>query len=133
MRTKFKNFLSNCFDSAKESIYKLYFRCGKEIRASYALCREGEEKLKNLLLYWCIAPMAIYIFIVLRINMCHICKRFFDFSAAVLSALDLFFIQKSLKKHPEYDSEFVREAEREKYYASLDQEELRKVRSREKK
>jgi hypothetical protein len=133
MKTRFKNFLSNCFNGIKIFIAGLYFRCREKIRTSYVLCREGEETLKNLLLYWCIVPMIIYIFIVLKIGMCHLCKLFFDFCAVVISALDLFFIQKSLKKHPEYDSEFLRETEREAYYASLSSEELKKVKSDERK
>jgi hypothetical protein len=45
----------------------------------------------------------------------------------------MFFIQKALKKHPEYDSEFTEDQEKEKYYSSLSAEELEKAKSSEKK
>jgi hypothetical protein len=89
--------------------------------------------MKNLLICWCIIPIVVYIFIILKIKICPSFKRFFDLIAVVLSTLDIFFIQKSLKMHPEYDSDFVRETEKEKYYASLSPDELQKVKSVERK
>jgi hypothetical protein len=51
----------------------------------------------------------------------------------LLSMVDLFFIQKALRKHPDYDSSFVKEKEVERYCASLSEEELEKFKIEEKK
>jgi hypothetical protein len=133
MKIEVKNFLYRYFTKTRVTAAKICSLCWKKIKTSYALCRDGEEELKNLLLYWCIMPMVIYILIMAKIGPCRICRGLFDLLAIILATLDLFFIQKSLKKHPEYDSEFVKETEREMYYASLNPEELRKVKLEEKK
>jgi glucan phosphoethanolaminetransferase (alkaline phosphatase superfamily) len=112
---------------------KFYSISRGKIVKSYARCREGEEGLRILLLYWCTVPAAIYIFVRFKVRLYAFLEWPVDLFIVILSVLDVFFIQKALKKHPEYDSEFVRNREKEKYYASLSGEELEKVKSSEKK
>lgn len=48
-----------------------------------------------------------------------------------VGVLGLFFIQKALKKHPEYNTELVRELEKAEYYASLNENELKDAKTQE--
>ena len=60
-------------------------------------------------------------------------QRLCDLIMIFIGFLDIFFIQKALKKHPEYNTKLVMEYEKEQYYSSLSKEELEQVKSDEKK
>ncbi|MDR1494629.1 MAG: hypothetical protein LBI29_01155 [Rickettsiales bacterium] len=133
MIKRIKIFLLDCWDRLRSVLGKFYSVSRDRIGKSYSLCREGEESLNVLLLYWSTVPAIIYVFIRFRVKLYSFLEWPLDLFIVILSLLDIFFIQKALKKHPEYDSEFVESREKEKYYSSLSKEELAKVKSDEKK
>lgn len=59
----------------------------------------------------------------------HVC----DLIMIFIGFLDLFFIQKTLKEHPEYNTKLVEEYEKEQYYSSLSEEQLKQTKTEEKK
>jgi hypothetical protein len=133
MKERIKGFLTNFYGKARAALREFCSILGERIKGSYGRCREGEENLKILLVYWSTVPAVIYIFVRFKLDFYSFFEWLLDLFIIVLSVLDIFFIQKTLKKHPEYDSEFVREKEKEEYYASLSEEELEKIKSTEKK
>ncbi|GHU27150.1 hypothetical protein FACS1894152_3310 [Bacilli bacterium] len=133
MREKLKKFFVSCYQKTRLALGKVCAFCAKKIETSYVRCREGEERLKTLLIYWCMIPFILYFVVMFKIGVCPITRRLLDLFAIILSALDLFFIQKTVKKHPEYNTELVRAREKEAYYASLNPEELARAKADEKK
>ncbi|MDR3078663.1 MAG: hypothetical protein LBU15_01350 [Rickettsiales bacterium] len=133
MRKRIKIFLLDRWDGVKSLLARLYSISRDRIGRSYSLCRDGEENFRVLLLYWCTVPAILYIFIRFRVNLYSFFEWPLDLFAMILSLLDIFFIQKALRKHPDYDSEFVKSREREQYYSSLSPEELQRAKASEKK
>jgi hypothetical protein len=101
------------------------------VRNSYGRCRNGEENLKILLIYWCLVPIGIYFFVFVYFKSCRFCSYILNLFMCFLTLLDLFFIQKTLQKHPEYDSSLLADEEKNKYYASLSTEELKSIKETE--
>ena len=60
-------------------------------------------------------------------------KHLCDIIIIFVGFLDIFFIQKALKKHPEYNTKLMTEYEEEQYYSSLSKEELEQIKSDKKK
>ena len=133
MKEKFLLYLSNFFKKVwnflKVNLAKLF----RIIGGSYERCREGEEKLNSLLVYWCMVPCILYFLLIYKFSLCKFTKRLCDLAMVLVGFLDIFFIQKALKKHPEYNTKLVQEYEKEQYYSSLSKEELKKVKTNEKK
>jgi hypothetical protein len=60
MKEKLSKFLAGFWRKIKAGVSVLGARCIKRIRASYTLCKEGEENLKTLLVFWCTIPSFVY-------------------------------------------------------------------------
>ena len=102
------------------------------ITTSYGKARVGEEKLNNILFYWCLLPSALY-FLALRFIDCSILLRVIDIIILLLSTIDLYFITKAVSVHPEYDTQLTKELEKEEYYKTLTEEQLKEAKKQEKK
>lgn len=102
------------------------------ISTSYGKARNGEEEFKNVLYYWCLIPDIIY-FISLKFIGAGVLKFIIDIFMMCLSILGLYFIAKALKVHPEYDSIYVKELEKEEYYKTLTEEQVIEAKKKEKK
>ncbi|MDR1426099.1 MAG: hypothetical protein LBI70_03885 [Rickettsiales bacterium] len=133
MGKEIKVFLLECCQKIVTTLHRFWLIFRDRIKNSYGRCRNGEENFKILLLYWCTVPAAIYMFFRFKFRFWSPIEHVLDIFIAVISSLDIFFIQKALKNHPEYDSEFVKNKEKKDYYASLNDEELETVKSKEKK
>ena len=101
------------------------------ITTSYGKARVGEEKLNNILFYWCLLPSALY-FLALRFIDCSILLRVIDIIILLLSIIDLYFIAKAVSVHPEYDTQLTKELEKEEYYKTLNEEQLKEAKKQEK-
>lgn len=133
MKEKVINFFKKIYLKIKAIIIKYSLIFWNKMSSSYILCREGEENMKKLLLYWNFLPCIIYFFVRYKINNCVFFGRILDFSMFFIGILGIFFIQKALKKHPEYNTELVKELEKEEYYASMNEEDLKEAKLKEKK
>lgn len=102
------------------------------IVTSYGKARVGEEKLNNILFYWCLLPSILY-FLALRFIDCQILLRAIDIFILLLSIIDLYFIAKAVSVHPEYDTQLTRELQKEEYYKTLNEEQLKEAKKQEKK
>ena len=122
-------FLEKIWNFIKKCLYTIF----KVINDSYKRCRGGEENLNKLLIYWNIIPCILYFIIIFNFNLSHFYKNLLDLFIILLGFLDIFFIQKALKKHPEYNTQLVKEYEKEQYYSSLSPEDLKKAKEEEKK
>jgi uncharacterized membrane protein len=91
---------------------------------SYNRCREGNEKLVILLLFWCLLPCFLYIYIRYIVIVGKYFGVILDILVIIIAVLDYYFIEKAVKIHPEYDTQATREIEKEKYYSTLSKEEL---------
>ncbi len=133
MKEEFFSYLSSFFKNVwifiKTNLAKFY----EIVNISYKRCRDGEEKLNNLLIYWSIIPCILYFLLIYKFGLCKFMQRLCDLIMIFIGFLDIFFIQKALKKHPEYNTKLVMEYEKEQYYSSLSKEELEQVKSDEKK
>lgn len=123
------NFLKKTWIFIKINSIKFF----ESLKASYRCCREGEEKFNNLLIYWCVIPCILYFLLIYKFILWGFIKHLCDLIIIFVGFLDIFFIQKALKKHPEYNTKLVTEYEKEQYYSSLSKEELEQVKSDEKK
>lgn len=133
MKEKVISFFKKIYLRIKGVAIKCSLIFWDKISSSYMLCREGEENMKKLLFYWNFVPCITYFFVRYKFNNCVFFGHILDFSMFFVGILGIFFIQKALKKHPEYNTELVKELEKEEYYASLNEEELKEAKVKEKK
>jgi uncharacterized membrane protein len=128
MKEKFKNLLDKV-----SGVLRCW--CGAatlKLKESYMRCRAGEERLNVLLYYWCVIPCVIYLVVVFKLKSLDFIRNIFNVFALALTILDYYFIAKAVRVHPEYDTEATEELEKERYYASLSDEEFKKVVKQEK-
>lgn len=133
MKEKFFLYLSNFFKKMWDFIKSNLLKFFEAISNSYHLCRKGEENFNKLLIYWNLIPCFLYFLLSYKFNLCQFTHHLCDLAIIFIGFLDIFFIQKALKKHPEYNTQLVKEYEKEQYYSSLSKEELEKVKIDEKK
>lgn len=133
MKEEFFSYISNLFKKTLFFIKINSIKFFELVKVSYKRCREGEEKFNNLLIYWGIIPCILYFLLIYRLSLCRFTQRLCDLIMIFVGFLDIFFIQKALKKHPEYNTKLVTEYEKEQYYSSLSKEELEQVKADEKK
>ncbi len=124
----FKTFFNKVFLFLK----KIYNGLKERVVSSFLRARNGEENLNIILYYWSLIPCVIY-FISLKFVNSRFLLEIFDVVILLLTILDLYFIARTLEVHPEYDSELVKEKERQEYYNTLTKEELEKVKKQERK
>ena len=124
----FKTFFNKVFLFLK----KIYNGLKERVVSSFLRARNGEENLNIILYYWSLIPCVIY-FISLKFVNSRFLLEIFDVVILLLAILDLYFIARTLEVHPEYDSELVKEKERQEYYNTLTKEELEKVKKQERK
>lgn len=124
----FKTFFNKVFLFLK----KIYNGLKERVVSSFLRARNGEENLNIILYYWSLIPCVIY-FISLKFVNSRFLLEIFDVIILLLTILDLYFIARTLEVHPEYDSELVKEKERQEYYNTLTKEELEKVKKQERK
>lgn len=122
MKEKIKNIITNFFNKIKNTV-----------TTSYEKCKNGDEKLNNLLIYWSLIPCIIYLFIRYKISFPNIILNIIDLFMLFFTILNLYFIQKAIKIHPEYDTKATKELEKIKYYATLNEEEYKKAIEKDKK
>lgn len=132
MKEKIKIFLINSFKQISNFIQNLYLNISQKIKVSFKKCKEGEENLNILLIYWCVIPCILYLFI-LKFTNCKFILNIIDLFMLILTLLDLYFISKTLKIHPEYNTELMRELEKQNYYKTLDEKQLKEEKLKEKK
>ena len=124
----FKTFFNKVF----LFLNKIYNGLKERVVSSFLRARNGEENLNIILYYWSLIPCVIY-FISLKFVNSRFLLEIFDVVILLLTILDLYFIARTLEVHPEYDSELVKEKERQEYYNTLTKEELEKVKKQERK
>lgn len=132
MKEKIKNIFKTVFNKIKSFTKNLYLKISTKIKESFKKCREGEENLTILLVYWCILPSITYL-ILLKTTNCKILTDLYDVVMFILSLLDLYFIAKAVKIHPEYNTELMKELEKQEFYKTLDKNELKEEKSKERK
>lgn len=132
MKDKIKSIFKKMMDKMKSFLRILYSKSSTKIKESFKKCREGEENLTILLVCWCVLPSVAYL-ILLKTTNCKILTDLYDVTMFVLGLLDFYFIAKAIKVHPEYNTELMRELEKQEYYETLDKNELKKEKSRERK
>lgn len=124
----FKAFFNKVFLFFK----KIYNISKERVVASFLRARNGEENLNVILYYWSLIPCIVY-FISLKFVNSRFLLEVFDVVILLLTILDLYFIARTLEVHPEYDSELVKEKEKQEYYNTLTKEELEKAKKQERK
>lgn len=132
MKEKIKNTFKIISKKTKTFIYNIYLKISQKIKESFKKCRAGEENLKILLTYWCVIPSIIYLFL-LKTTDCKFLTDLYDVIMLVLNSLNLYFIAKAVKIHPEYNTELMRELEKQEYYKTLNKNELKEEKSKERK
>ena len=132
MKEKIKNIFKTMFNKIKSFTTNLYLKISTKIKESFKKCRAGEENLKILLTYWCVIPSIIYLFL-LKTTDCKFLTDLYDVIMLVLNSLNLYFIAKAVKIHPEYNTELMRELEKQEYYKTLNKNELKEEKSKERK
>ena len=132
MKEKIKNTFTIISKKTKTIIYNIYLKISTKIKESFKKCRVGEENLKILLTYWCVIPSIIYLFL-LKTTDCKFLTDLYDVIMLVLNSLNLYFIAKAVKIHPEYNTELMKELEKQEYYKTLNKNELREEKSKERK
>lgn len=132
MKDKIRSIFKKTFDKTKSFLKNLYLKSSIKIKESFGKCRDGEENLTILLVCWCILPSITYL-ILLKITNFKILTDLYDVAMLVLGLLDLYFIAKAVKVHPEYNTELMKELERQEYYETLDKNKLKEEKSRERK
>jgi hypothetical protein len=100
---------------------------------SYEKCKEGEEKMGTILLWWSTIPCSLYILIRIRYIFRGVFAFILDVTFFVLGLLDYYFISKAISKHPEYDVERMEKIKKIEYYNSLTEEEYEKIKKEERK
>ena len=132
MKEKIKNTFKIIYKKIKTFIYNIYLKISTKIKESFKKCRAGEENLKILLTYWCVIPSIIYLFL-LKTTDCKFLTDLYDVIMLVLNSLNLYFIAKAVKIHPEYNTELMKELEKQEYYKTLNKNELKEEKSKERK
>ena len=132
MKEKIKNTFKIISKKTKTIIYNIYLKISTKIKESFKKCRAGEENLKILLTYWCVIPSIIYLFL-LKTTDCKFLTDLYDVIMLVLNSLNLYFIAKAVKIHPEYNTELMKELEKQEYYKTLNKNELKEEKSKERK
>ena len=132
MKEKIKNTFKTIFKKIKSIISNIYSKISPKVKESFKKCREGEENLKVLLTYWCVIPSVIYLFL-LKTTDCKFLTDLYDVIMLILNLLNLYFIAKAVKIHPEYNTELMRELEKQEFYKTLDKNELKEEKSKERK
>lgn len=102
------------------------------VSESFSKARNGEESFGVVLYYWSLIPCILY-FICLKFVNCVFLLEVIDVFIVLLAILDLYFIARAVEVHPEYDSELVKEKEKEEYYKTLTEEQLIEVKKKEQK
>lgn len=118
---KLKNIIINLLNNIK-----------LKIKTSFIKCKNGEEKLNTLLIYWCLIPCILYL-LSLRFLNCKIILNIFDIILFILCLLDLYFIAKTLKLHPEYNTELMEEIKKQEYLKTLTEEQIKEEKLKESK
>lgn len=114
-------FLKNRYNIIKSNIVE-----------SFLKARNGEEKFNVILYYWSLIPCILY-FVCLKFISCRFLLEVIDVVIVLLTVLDLYFITRTLEVHPEYDSLYLKEKEKEEYYKTLTEEQLIEVKKQERK
>ncbi|MDR2760404.1 MAG: hypothetical protein LBB09_00980 [Rickettsiales bacterium] len=104
-----------------------------KILESYEKCKDGEEKMNTVLIWWSAVPCALYIVARMRFAFWGFFAFILDLSFFVLGLLDYYFISKAVSKHPEYDGERMEKIRKIEYYNSITEEEYEKIKKEEKK
>lgn len=99
--------------------------CKTKIINSYKLCKDGEEKLNIILIYWSIIPMFVYFFVRKKLIFRGFFAGFIDIICLCLFCLDYFFIMKAVEKHPEYDEKRMKTIEKIEHYKTLTEEQIK--------
>ncbi len=123
MKAKITNFLLKIK-------YKFFNFCNmfkQKVIESYGKCKNGDETLKNILLYWSFIPCTLYLYISYKFYLFWFIRCIINIFILLLTILDFYFIQKAVKVHPEYDSEVTEELEKAEYYSKLTEEEYKKA------
>ena len=118
---KIFSFLKNKYNVIKSNII-----------SSFSKARNGEERFNVILYYWSLIPCILY-FVCLKFVGCRFLLEILDVVIILLTILDLYFIARTLEVHPEYDSLYLKEKEKEEYYKTLTEEQLAEAKKQEKK
>lgn len=130
MKEKIKNTVKYLYKKTKGIITNIFGKISTKIKLSFDKCKNGEEKLNNLLIYWCIIPCIIYLFLIRMLD-CKIVLDLLDLVIFILIIFDFYFIEKTLKIHPEYNTELMREVEKQNFYKTLNEEQLKEQKLKE--
>ncbi|MDR0571346.1 MAG: hypothetical protein LBG48_00675 [Rickettsiales bacterium] len=104
----------------------------RKVVISYRKCREGDERLFVLLLYWALIPCSLYLLVRVRYIYSGFWAFALDLFFFIFALLDYYFISKAVSKHPEYDTELMDRLKKAEYYNSLSDEEYEKAKKEEK-
>lgn len=127
---KLLNFLKKIYKESLKIITKYYLIILSKIKESFLKCRKGEEDMKILLTYWCVVPCIIYLFILWFLD-CKFLLNILDIAMFLLAIIDLYFIAKIIKIHPEYNTELMDELRKQELYSSLDKEQIKEEKNKE--
>lgn len=127
MKAKILNLLSKI----KQILQRIFTKFKNATIVSYAKCKEGEEQMKNIILYWSIIPSILYLLISYKLCLPRFLHAIIDVFMLFFSILVFYFIQKAVKIHPEYDSELMEELRKAEYYSTLNEEQLKKEKRKE--
>ncbi|MBR2141155.1 MAG: hypothetical protein IJ853_02265 [Rickettsiales bacterium] len=130
MKEKIKNFIKSITLKFYNFVKSKTILAAGVVKKSFNKCRNGEEDLKNILLYWSTIPCVVY-FIMLKTVKCKFTLNMADLVMFVLIIFDLYFIAKTLKIHPEYNSDLMREVEKQKLYETLTDEQIKEEKAKE--
>lgn len=90
---------------------------------SFKKCLQGEEKLSNLLWFWCFIPIILGLTLFSKlINSLFI----FQIGFLIYILLCMYLIMKTIKVHPEYNVSRMKKIQEKEYINSLSEEEIKK-------